>query len=85
MLFYARKGKGQAARDALKCFFFPGIDLVTDRYDPNASVDVETQAILRLDQQVTQDMKDSKARTFPTSVYRAGRYFGRRYSAFTRL
>lgn len=60
MLFYARKGKGQAARDALKRFFFPGIDLVTDRYDPNASVDVETQAILRLDHQVTQDMKDSK-------------------------
>lgn len=60
MLFYARKGKGQAARDALKRFFFPGIDLVTDRYDPSAFVDVETQAILRLDHQVTQDMKDSK-------------------------
>jgi len=60
MLFYARKSKGQAVRDALKRFFFPGIDLVTDRYEPNASVDVETQAILRLDHQVTLDMKDSK-------------------------
>jgi hypothetical protein len=60
MLFYARKGKGQAARDALRRFFFPGVDLVTDRYDPSASVDVETQALLRLDHQVTQDMKDSK-------------------------
>lgn len=60
MLFYARKGKGQTARDALRRFFFPGVDLVTDRYDPSASVDVETQAILRLDHQVTQDMKDSK-------------------------
>ena len=60
MLFYARKGKGQAVRDALKSFFFPGIDLVTDRYDPTTAVDVETQAILRLDHQVTQDMKDSK-------------------------
>ena len=60
MLFYARKGKGQAARDALRRFFFPSVDLVTDRYDPSASVDVETQAILRLDHQVTQDMKDSK-------------------------
>ena len=60
MLFYARKGKGQAARDALKRFFFPGIDLVTDKYDPNVSVDVETQALLRQDHQVTQDMKDSK-------------------------
>jgi hypothetical protein len=60
MLFYARKSKGQAARDALRRFFFPGIDLVTDRYDSSAAVDVETQAILRLDHQVTQDMKDSK-------------------------
>jgi hypothetical protein len=60
MLFYARKGKGQAARDSLKRFFFPGIDLVTDKYDPKSSVDVETQAILRLEHQVTQDMKDSK-------------------------
>ena len=58
MLYYARKG--QAVRDALKRFFFPGIDLVTDRYDASASVDVETQAVLRLDHQVTQDMKDSK-------------------------
>ena len=60
MLFYARKQKGQAARDALRRFFFPGIDLVTDRYEQDAAVDVETQAILRLDHQVTQDMKDSK-------------------------
>lgn len=60
MLFYARKGKGQASRDALRLFFFPGIDLVTDRYDASAAIDVETQAILRLDHQVTQDMKDSK-------------------------
>ena len=60
MLFYARKGKGQATRDALKRFFFPGIDLVTDRYDSSVPVDVETQAILRLDHQVTQDMRDSR-------------------------
>lgn len=60
MLFYARNGKGQAARDALKRFFFPGVDLVTDRQDPDPSVDVETQAILRLDHQVEQDMRDSK-------------------------
>ena len=60
MLFFARKGRGQAVRDALKRFFFPGVDLVTDRYDPSVAVDVETQAILRLDHQVTQDMKDSR-------------------------
>ena len=60
MLFYARKGKGQAARDALKKFFFSGIDLVTDQYDPKILIDVETQALLHLKDQVTSDMKDSK-------------------------
>jgi hypothetical protein len=60
MLFYARKGKGQAARDALKRFFFPGIDMVTHNNDPTATVDVETQAILRLDLQVSKDTKDSR-------------------------
>lgn len=60
MLFYARKGKGQASRDALKRFFFPGIDLVTDKYDPRVTVDVETQALLRFNSQVTADMRDSR-------------------------
>lgn len=60
MLFYARKGKGQAAREALKRFFFPGIDLVTDRYDSSVTVDVETQALLRFNQQVESDMRDSR-------------------------
>ncbi len=60
MLFYARKGKGQASRDALKRFFFPGIDLVTDRYDSRVTVDVETQALLRFNSQVTADMRDSR-------------------------
>ena len=60
MLFYARKGRGQAVRDSLKRFFFTAIDMVTDRYNPNISIDVETQALLRLDSQVTQDAKDSK-------------------------
>ena len=60
MLYYARRTRGQAVVSALRRFFFPGVDIVTDRYDPTALVDVETQAILRLDHQVTQDMKDSK-------------------------
>jgi hypothetical protein len=60
MLYHGRQGQGQAARDALKRFFFPGIDLITDRYDPQAAVDVETQALLRLDQQVTSDRRDTK-------------------------
>lgn len=59
MLFYARKGKGQAARDALKKYFFTGYDFITDKYEAGLQVDVETQAILRLDFQVTQDTKDS--------------------------
>ena len=73
MLFYARKGKGQAARDALKRFFFPGIDLVTDKYDARVSVDVETQALLRFNQQVESDMRDSKVpqKEFPLCIGQA--------------
>ena len=55
MIYYARKGKGEAARSALKQFFFKGYDLHTDKYDFDINVDVETQAILRLDHQVTKD------------------------------
>lgn len=60
MLFYARKGKGQAARDALRRFFFPGRDPVTDKYDSGTTFDVETQALLRFNSQVTADMRDSR-------------------------
>jgi hypothetical protein len=60
MLYYARKGKGQTARDQLRKFFFPGIDLVTDKDDSTATVDVETQALLRFNRQVTADMRDSR-------------------------
>ena len=63
MLYYARRGRGQTVRDALKRFFFLGIDLNTDRYNPQITVDVETQALLRLDQQVTGDMRDSRTPT----------------------
>jgi hypothetical protein len=60
MLYHARGRRGQAARDALKRFFFPGVDLNTDRYDAGVQVDVETQALLRLDQQVTSDTRDTR-------------------------
>ncbi len=60
MLYHARGRRGQAVRDALKRFFFPGIDLSTDRYDAGVQVDVETQALLRLDQQVTSDTRDTR-------------------------
>lgn len=59
MLYHARGGKGQAALDALKSFFFEGIDIITDEYDPEITVDVETQALLHLDQQVRGDREDS--------------------------
>lgn len=73
MLHYARKGKGQASTDALKRFFFPGIDLVTDRYDSRITVDVETQALLRFNQQVESDMRDSKTpqKEFPLCIGQA--------------
>jgi hypothetical protein len=60
MLYHARGGRGQVARDALTRFFFPGLDLHTDKYDPSASIDVEAQALLHFDQQVTVDTRDSQ-------------------------
>ena len=60
MLYHARGGRGQAVRDALTRFFFPGVDTHTDRYDASATVDVETQALLHFDRQVTVDMRDSQ-------------------------
>ena len=73
MLYFARRGRGQAVRDSLKRFFFTAIDMVTDRYNPKISIDVETQALLRLDSQVTQDAKDSKEpiRVEPLCIGRA--------------
>ena len=59
MLYHARGGRGQAARDGLRRFFFPGVDPHTDRYDASATVDVETQALLHFDRQVTVDVKES--------------------------
>ena len=66
MLYHARGGRGQAARDSLARFFFPGLDPHTDRYDASATVDVETQALLHFDRQVSVDMRDSQEPTrFP--------------------
>ena len=59
MLYHARRGRGQAARDGLRRFFFPGVDPHTDRYDASATVDVETQALLHFDRQVTVDVRES--------------------------
>jgi hypothetical protein len=58
MLYHS--AKGQAVRDQLKAFFFKGYDAHTDKYDENMNVDVETQAILRLDNQVHSDSPATK-------------------------
>lgn len=60
MLAAARRGRGQAALDALRRFFFSGVDSITDKFDPQVELDVETQALLHLDQQITRDLADSK-------------------------
>lgn len=59
LLYHARGG--QAAIDKLKAFFFAGVDLTTGQYDTQAEVDVETQALLRLSNQVTSDAPDRSA------------------------
>ena len=82
MLYAARGGRGQAARDALRRFFFAGVDLHTDRYDTSARVDVETQALLHFDRQVTVDMKGlAGTGALSAAVRRSGRPAGRRRPA----
>lgn len=51
-LYHARKGAGQAAIEQLNRFFFQGHDKVTGRSGGTAILDVETQALLRLTEQV---------------------------------
>ncbi|AFY57401.1 hypothetical protein Riv7116_4995 [Rivularia sp. PCC 7116] len=63
MLYYARKGLGQAARDALKEFIFTGFDPQTDRFQTSEKIDVETQAILHFDNKV--QVKDKQQNKEP--------------------
>lgn len=65
-LYHARQGQGYKSIDQLKRFFFPGIDLNTDKYDASVEIDVETQALLRLSDQVKSDAPDPGPRdSFP--------------------
>ena len=57
-LLYGAKG-GPAAIEQLNEFFFQGIDKVTGRPDTSATLDVETQALLRLLHQVD-DAEDTR-------------------------
>lgn len=63
MLYNAKSGT--QALDALKRFFFAGIDTSIDQQDLNVEVDVETQALLRIDLQikVTQPDKEEPDRS----------------------
>ncbi len=59
MLYGARDGAGQKALDHLEHFFFQGRDKVTGRADSEVALDVETQALLWLLEQV-KDEADTK-------------------------
>jgi hypothetical protein len=56
LLYHAKNG--QTAINRLKQFFFAGVDATTGQYDCHSPVDVETQALLRLSDQVKSDAPD---------------------------
>jgi len=60
MLYGARHGAGQKAIEHLNRFFFQGHDKVTGKADAGVALDVETQALLRLLDQV-EDAPDTKS------------------------
>jgi len=60
MLTHAREQRGTRALEHLKDFFFAGIDKATHQVDDGMQIDVETQALLRLMHQVTQDAPDTR-------------------------
>lgn len=60
MLYGARNGAGQKAIEHFNHFFFQGHDKVTGRADASTVLDVETQALLRLLDQV-EDAPDTKS------------------------
>lgn len=59
-LYGARDGAGQKAIEHLHRFFFQGQDKVTGKVDSSTTLDVETQALLRLLDQV-EDAPDTKS------------------------
>jgi hypothetical protein len=56
LLYHAKNGQDAISR--LKQFFFAGVDSSTGQYDCHSQVDVETQALLRLSDQVRSDAPD---------------------------
>ncbi len=63
-LLYQAKN-GQAAIDQLKRFFFQGIDPGTGHSQASSEVDVETQALLHLNDQVRSDAPGELAERYP--------------------
>ena len=59
-IYWARNGSGQKALDHLNDFFFQGHDRVAGRVHAESTLDVETQALLRLLDQV-EDAPDTKS------------------------
>lgn len=59
MLYHARGGKGKAALEHLKDFFFAGIDRAVQDLSGGPDTDVETQALLRLADRYKQDTADT--------------------------
>jgi hypothetical protein len=70
MLYGARGGAGEKAIEHLKHFFFQGHDKVTGKADAGAVLDVETQALLRLLDQVEDapDMRSGRETYAPLCV-----------------
>jgi hypothetical protein len=65
MLYNTRGGSGQKALEHLKHFFFQGLDEVTGRTDRSTVLDVETQALLRLLDQVDDAPDTSGRESYP--------------------
>jgi len=59
LLAHARDGRGARALEMLKDFFFKGVDRATQEITLDDRVDVETQALLRLVDQVRQDRAEA--------------------------
>ncbi|GHV74962.1 hypothetical protein AGMMS49940_22640 [Spirochaetia bacterium] len=59
MLHFSRHGLGDRVCKDLKQFFFKGIDLTTQKSEKYADVDVETQTLLRFNEQVGDSLKES--------------------------
>jgi hypothetical protein len=67
LLSNARGDSGRAALDQLKSFFFADVDPATRRASGEVTVDVETQALLRLMDQVREDAPDTSKRRDPAA------------------